>query len=111
MVALSVSDYDGDVRHTGNICLMLDCKSAGIGCTPDRQGDIRRQNQIRIVAGNCDARAGGGVVDERSGSRVGIGNGKIDCVFCSSYAIDKVNLVGKCGENTRSVIGCFYYKI
>ena len=87
---------------------MLHREGAGIARATDRQGAIRRQNQIRVVAGNCDACASGGVVDERRGCSVGIGNDQIDSGFCCSNTIDKVNLVGQSGDNAGSVIGCFY---
>ena len=86
-------DGDGNIGRAGDVGLVLDGQRAGISCAADSCRHVGRQNQVRIVAGNSDASAGGCVVGESAG--ISVGNGEVDDWFGSHARFNIVGAVGK----------------
>ena len=83
---------------------MLHSEGAGVAGAADGRGHVCWQNQVRVVAGDSDARAGGGVVGKRGVGRVGIGDGEVDGRLGGGGVFHQIGLVRQRSDNTGIVV-------
>ena len=53
----AIVDGDGNIRHTGDVRLVLHREGAGVARTADCRGHVGWQNQVRVVAGRHNPRS------------------------------------------------------
>ena len=83
---------------------MLDGDGACVARAADRRGHIGRQNQVRVVAANGNACAGGGVVRERCRQGIAISDREADRCFGGYTAFDIVGSIWQGGDNAWGVV-------